>query len=272
MNNGVLCFANNNGRINYIKQAEFLATRVKKYLGLPTSLVTSTPQDVSNKKLFDKIIEIQDKNKNTKRYYNGTEHESLLFKNNDRCNSYAYSPYTKTLVLDTDVIICNDSLKHAFTNNHSFQIYSNCVDLTTWRHHPEFDYINDKGIEFYWATAFCFTKDDISERFFVMLNYVVENYKHFSNVYDLGTRNFRNDHAFSIAIHVLNGFLENDWIKKLPGSLYYTLDRDHITNISNDKLTFLLQKEKCHGEYTLASTKGMNVHVMNKFSLEEIIK
>ena len=23
---------------------------------------------------------------------------------------------------------------------------------------------NDKGIEFYWATAFCFTKDDISER------------------------------------------------------------------------------------------------------------
>ena len=64
MNNGVLCFANNNGRIDYVKQAEFLATRVKKYLGLPTSLVTSTPQDVSNKKLFDNIIEIQDKNKN----------------------------------------------------------------------------------------------------------------------------------------------------------------------------------------------------------------
>ena len=47
----------------------------------------------------------------------------------------------------------------------------------------------------------------------------------FPNVYDLGTRNFRND-LNRIAIPVPNGFLENDWIKKLPGSLYYTPDPD----------------------------------------------
>ena len=34
MSNGVLCFANNN-EINYIKQAEQLAIRIKKYMGLP---------------------------------------------------------------------------------------------------------------------------------------------------------------------------------------------------------------------------------------------
>ena len=125
-------------------------------------------------------IEIQDKNKNTKRYYNGTEHESLLLKIMIDVTVMSIELHNKILVLDTDVIICNDSLKHVQLNSSKPLIYSDCVDLTTWRHHPEFDYINDKGIEFYWATAFCFTKDDVSERFFVMLNHVVENYKHFS--------------------------------------------------------------------------------------------
>ena len=40
MNNGVLCFANNNNKVNYILQAQELATRVRKYLDLPTTIVT----------------------------------------------------------------------------------------------------------------------------------------------------------------------------------------------------------------------------------------
>ena len=35
MNNGVLCFANNNGRIDYVKQAEFLATPAQEISCLP---------------------------------------------------------------------------------------------------------------------------------------------------------------------------------------------------------------------------------------------
>ena len=54
MNNGVLCFANNNSKVNYILQAQELASRVRKYLNLPTSIVTSTPNEVDSK-LFDKI-------------------------------------------------------------------------------------------------------------------------------------------------------------------------------------------------------------------------
>ena len=34
---------------------------------------------------------------------------------------------------------------------------------------------------------------------------------------------------------------------------------------------YFLQKEKVHNEYILASTKDMNVHVMNKFSLERLL-
>ena len=57
MSNGILCFANNNGSINYIKQAVELASRSKKYLNLPVSIVTSTfdKLDIQYHDVFDKI-------------------------------------------------------------------------------------------------------------------------------------------------------------------------------------------------------------------------
>jgi hypothetical protein len=74
-----------------------------------------------------------------------------------------------------------------------------------------------------------------------------------------------------MAIHIMNGFMEGNWAKNLPGTLYYTLDRDLLHKIDDAKLIFLLQKENIHGEYILSSTKDMNVHVMNKFSLERLL-
>ena len=272
MSNGVLCFAHNNGKVDYIKQAIELAKRVRKYLNLPTTLVTSTISELQDTNVFDKVIEIADDNNNVKRYYNGSlHHQKLSFKNNDRVNSYDLSPYDTTLVLDTDYIICNDSFKHAFDSVHDFQIYKDGIDLCEWRNYKEFDYINDTGIPFYWATCFCFTKTHETKTFFNLLQHLVDNWKHYEQVYNLGSRNFRNDHVFSIAIHMMNGFTDGDWAKTLPGKMFYTLDRDIVKTIKDNSLTFLLQKENYVGEYILASTKDCNVHVMNKFSLGELI-
>lgn len=272
MSNGVLCFAHNNGKVDYLKQAEFLAKRVKQYLNLPTTLVTSTPQDLNNNTVFDQVIEIADDNSNVKRYYNGSlHHQKLLFKNNDRVRSYELSPYDTTLVLDTDYIICNDVFNNAFNSVHDFQIYKDGIDLCDWREHKEFDYINNTGIPFYWATCFCFKKTQETKIFFDLLQHLVSNWKHYEQVYNLGSRNFRNDHVFSIAIHMMNGFTDGDWAKTLPGKMFYTLDRDIVKTIKDNSLTFLLQKENYVGEYILASTKDCNVHVMNKFSLGELI-
>lgn len=272
MSNGVLCFAHNNGKVDYLKQAEFLAKRVKQYLNLPTTLVTSTPQELADNTVFDQVIEIADDNSNVKRYYNGSlHHQKLLFKNNDRVRSYELSPYDTTLVLDTDYIICNDVFNNAFNSVHDFQIYKDGIDLCDWREHKEFDYINNTGIPFYWATCFCFKKTQETKIFFDLLQHLVSNWKHYEQVYNLGSRNFRNDHVFSIAIHMMNGFTDGNWAKTLPGKMFYTLDRDIVKTIKDNSLTFLLQKENYVGEYILASTKDCNVHVMNKFSLGELI-
>lgn len=273
MTNGVLCFANNNGKIDYIKQAVHLAIRVKKYLNLPTSVVTTSPDDAKKyEDVFDKIIYVPDNVENYKRYNDGElHHQKLYFKNSARHKSYNLTPYENTIVMDTDYIICNDVLKHAFKSKHNFLIYKDGVDLSLWRDEPEFKYINDKGIEFYWATVFFFRKNAETKIFFDLLTHLVTNWKHYSEVYDLGSRNFRNDHAFSMAIHVMNGFTSGDWAKELPGKMYYTLDRDKLNSIDNEKLTFLLSKKDYRGEYTLSSISNCNVHVMNKFSLEKFL-
>ena len=273
MSKGVLCFAHNNGEIDYIKQAVLLAKRISKHLNLPTSVVTSTPDSLSleDRHFFDSIIEIQDETTNSKRYNDGQLlHKSLYFKNHGRCQSYDLSPYEKTLVLDTDYIVCNDVFKHAFDLNHPFQIYKNGIDLCSWRKHKEFDYINDKGIEFYWATCVYFEKTKTTKLFFDLLKHLQKNWKHYSEVYDLGSRNFRNDHLFSIGIHMMNGFTNGSWAKTLPGTMYYTLDKDMLYSLTDEKLVFLLQNEKQIGDYILASIKNSNVHVMNKFSLERV--
>ena len=129
MSNGVLCFANNNGKVDYLKQAIFLARRVKKHLGVPISLATANKRDFDymysdQRDLFDKIIEIDHQEYNTKRYYDGTyHHETLEFRNAGRIDSYELSPYDKTLVLDTDYVICNNSFVNAFDIDTIFQIY-----------------------------------------------------------------------------------------------------------------------------------------------------
>ena len=41
--------------------------------------------------------------------------------------------------------------------------------------------------------------------------------------------------------------------------------------MTDNQITFLLEKEKYFGQYTLASWQDHNIHVMNKFSLERAI-
>ena len=67
MSQGVVLLAQNNGIIDYIKQAEFTAKRVKDYLDLPTTLITN--KEYKGNFNFDNVITINDSaDQNKKRY------------------------------------------------------------------------------------------------------------------------------------------------------------------------------------------------------------
>jgi len=284
MTSGVLMFAHNNREIDYGMMAYVSARYVDRYLKVPVSLVTDSgtidwldKKDPSIIQFFDKIIltdelpqpEIQDK-----RFYDGSiDYKKTSFKNGFRSRSYELTPYDRTLVIDTDVLIKNDRLKHIWDSNSDFMINSKHIDLAYTRYNTEFRRISDYTIDFYWATAFYFKKTEWTNTFFNLCQHIVENYEYYRFIYQIPYPVMRNDFVFSIAIHIINGFSNKTFPQTLPAEFYYTLDRDELYQVTPDgTMVFLVQKKDCFGQYTLAKTNSQNVHIMNKYSYNRNIE
>jgi hypothetical protein len=276
MTNGAVIFAQNNGGIDYVKMAAFAANRVRRFLNIPVSIITDSPDwlmESCPNHCFDKIIILQEEAASQKEYYDGTITSTKFdWKNLSRNRVYDLTPYDKTLVIDSDYIINSSILKLAFDRDATFQIYSKSFDLAGWRDQKPFSRLNSYSIPFYWATAFVFEKNQIMESFFDLITYIKNNWMYFRMLYNIDSVAFRNDFAFSIAIHIMNEKSNGEFATELPGVMSYILDRDILISIDNTKMKFLVEKQHYMGEYILAKTSGIDVHVMNKFSLSRFIE
>ena len=276
MTKGALLIARNNGELDYVKQAVFLAKRIKKYLNIPTSIITDSVDYIKesfDKTVFDEIISVEYTNDlNTRNFYDGTLfYKTANFKNNYRINAYDLSPYDETLLLDTDYIISNDLFKSCFASSNDLQMFTKAHDVANIRDPREFIHLSEYSIDFYWATVVFFRKTPTNKIFFDLIKHIQENWYHYVSVYQLNSTLFRNDFAFSIAIHIMNGFSSGDFVSPLPGKHLYTIDKDILWKLTDDKFIFLVEKKDYTGEYTAVSTEGQSIHVMNKFSLERVI-
>lgn len=275
MSNGVLIFAHNNPVIDYIKLANFAASRVKTYLEVPVTIVTDSKTWLLNKypdHVFDSIIEIENEPGTSKLFHDGSlASKTLEWRNLSRNRAYEVTPYDKTLVIDSDYIINSSILKSAFEKDALLQIFQTSTDLADWRPTEYFQRINPYSVPFYWATAFVFQKDPTVESFFDLITYIKLNWPYFRVLYNIEPAAFRNDYAFSIAIHIMNGKTNGEFATALPGTMTYIQDRDILVNIEDNKVQMLVEKEKHLGEYLAVKTCGLDVHVMNKYSLTRFI-
>jgi hypothetical protein len=276
MTTGALIFAQNNASVDYVKLAVFAASRIEKYLNIPVSLVTDSGEYLRNAysdHKFDQVIEIQtEKNIQEKNFYDGSlSTKRLHWKNFARSTVYDLTPYDRTLVIDSDYVLNSNILKSALDNNYDFQIYRNSFDLAYERNSTEFERINQYSIPFYWATVFVFQKNTIMQAFFDLVTYIKENWVYFKLLYNINSTTFRNDYAFSIAIHIMNGKHLEGFAIELPGKMTFAADTDVLISADNNKMKFLTQKKNFLGEYILAKTTGLDVHVMNKMSLSRFI-
>jgi len=274
MTRGVILIAKNNREIDYVKQAAFLSSRVKKYLGLPTTLITDSSDYLKKNSLeesFDNIIITKNSEHTVKKYRDGLIYQNTLdFKNTDRSSVYSLTPYEETLILDTDLIVSDNTLNNCFDQRSDLMMYSNAFELSGWRDTSEFKYITDVGPKFYWATAVFFRKSPVIEIFFNLVTHIQENWPHYRKLYQIVSPVFRNDFAFSIAVHIMNGYTNDEFVKEMPGTLYYTTDRDELISLKDDEFLFILEKED-QSNYFMSKIKGKTVHVMNKYSLGRVI-
>jgi hypothetical protein len=268
---GAVVFAQNNSIIDYVKIAIFAANRAKKFLDIPVSLITDNIKYLNEtypNHPFDQVIEIPLEPATNKKFYDGTLTSKVLeWKNLSRNSVYDLTPYDRTLVLDSDYIINSNILKLALDTDSDFQIYRKSFDIAGWRDTSEFQRINCYSIPFYWATVFVFDKTPIIKSFFDLITYIKSNWFYFRVLYSIENGMYRNDIAFSIAIHLMNGKTNGEFVTELPGRMLYTIDKDILLDIKDRKMQFLVEKEKHLGEYMAAKVENTDVHIMNKSSL-----
>ena len=277
MTTGALIFAQNNAYIDYTKLAIFSAKQIIKYLNIPVTLVTDNPDYLyltypEESKLFDKVIAISSNETQQKKFHDGSlSYKKYEWKNFSRNQAYDLTPYDTTLVIDSDYVINSKILSVALNSDYDFQIYKDSLDLAGWRDSSSFTRINQYSIPFYWATVFVFKKTPVTESFFKLIDHIKNNWDYYRILYSIDATNFRNDFAFSIAIHIMNDLTDGDFATPLPGTMVYCLDRDFLVSAEDNKIQFLVEKESYNGEYTLVKTTGLDVHVMNKQSLTRFI-
>jgi hypothetical protein len=247
--------------------------RVKEFLQVPVSLVTdskdwllaSQPTAVD---VFDQIIAIDSDTTQTKKFYDGTlSAKTLIWKNLNRADCYELSPYDETLVIDSDYIISSNTLSAVWGSSKNFLIYNDSFDLAQWRDDSSFRYLNQLSIPFYWATAFYFKKTPDTNAFFDLIKSIKDNWSYYRALYNIDSTAFRNDFAFSIVLNMMG----EEFFGELPGKMNYILDRDVLIKIKENALQFLVEKKNYSGEYIATKTTGLDMHVMNKYSLVRCI-
>jgi len=183
---GVVIFANNTDEINFVEIAKANAKLIKRYTGLPTTIVSN---DAAPNQRFS-----TDTN------------QFIEWKNKGRFGVYECSPYDETILLDADYLILEDSLNAVFSTNFDYRLINKNIYITD----PKVvETMGPRGLPFVWATAVFFRKTEKTQQFFQLVSRIQTNYRYYAALYNIQQNNYRNDYAFAIAHYILSGNTEN---------------------------------------------------------------
>ena len=269
MSKGVLYFAFNNDRVDYVAQAVWNAHRVKRHLGVGVSLVTdkaSKPKDTS---MFDTVFVTESKSGGTRKYDHMNADSSAEWKNTGRCNAYNLSPYDQTIVLDTDYIVNSNQLACLFDSNQDFLCHREVLDVTDRRNFASDTRFGLTEFPMWWATVSYFRRSDIAEQIFYIWKMVQDNWYHYSRLLKFSQDIFRNDYAISIAVNTVYGHIP-DAVPSIPWPLATAFYDVYLNQLDEDRfqMNYVRMGEKQQHQRMILDNQDL--HVMNKPDFEKI--
>lgn len=216
--------------------------------------------------VFEHIITVEKPNtNNSRRLYDGVDNNVIPFVNSNRCSAWDITPYDRTLLIDSDFLIFSNRLSEYWEVDSDILIGESNNDIyDTQRLGYNDIYISEVGIKLRWATTVMFTKNENTKVFFDLVNDIRKNYQYFADTYRFDSKQYRNDIAFSLARHILDGFEESN--QGLLPPVLTLLDRDILYNVESNKLTVLVSP-RLDSNFCVASIADVDVHIMNKQSI-----
>lgn len=282
MSRGYLMFAHNNPQVDYGLMALCNALMIKANSaegqvavitdeGTYNWLVESRGEKLV-KKAFDHVLLHAPPPPSTqKRRFNDTQYTNfdLPWHNATRTSVYDHTPFDETILLDSDYLICDSVLDQVWGSPGDVRMNRKAITLN---HEPVAEAearLEPFGIPMYWATCVYFRKGDYANRLFGLVDAIRDNYDYYQYLYRFPGRLYRNDYAFSVAAHILNGWTEDGEIESLPSPvLFSSFDHDDLIDIpAKNELLILAEDAKETWKYRATRVKGISTHVMNKFSI-----
>ena len=185
MTTGAVIFARNNEQIDYVAMAHWSARNIERHLGIPTYIVTDDAE-----------------NTNTRHF---TDVGNVTWHNHNRMDAYRLSPWDRTLVLDADYVVASNQLKSLLDADQDFLAHKQAYDVTGCNNFTGLNTFGDNCMPMWWATVMMFRKSKQAELIFDSMQMIRDNWNHHRALYKNSKPSYRNDHALTIALGIVNG-------------------------------------------------------------------
>ena len=249
MTTGVLMYCFNTPEVNYHLLAERCVAQIQKHLKLEITIVTNIktfkkfkPLGMINYKLIDNVT-------SNRRSYRG---KNIAWYNFERVMAYEHSPYDTTILMDCDYFVFTDNLLTYTNTKYDFLLHNKVHDLTN---KDMIEGSNESTVPIVWATVTIFRKTEFAKQVFDLIKHIQKFYEHYRNLYRIKYRNYRNDFAFAIALHQLNGFTSHkNFIPTPMAMLSHEVD---AIDVAETGITFKYGKK-------VGRIELQDVHIMDK--------
>ena len=268
MTTGALIFAFNNEQTDYLAMAEWSAGRIRRYLDIPVAVVTNCVDHTRNR-AFDRVINVEPQTGGTRWFEDYAA--TVTWHNAGRTDAYALTPWDQTLVLDADYVVCSDQLRRVLESPQDFLAHRSAIDAVN----PERDFLSTFGnnqFPMWWATVMMFRKSPTAQYIFDCMEMIKNNWQHYRALYSISEKNYRNDHALSIALGIVSGHTLA--VDSIPWSLLSVtpdiqLSRQKVGTA--DQELWLMTYQEQTGRTRSLGLAGQDFHAMGKSHLEKII-
>lgn len=246
MTTGAVIFARNNEHIDYVAMAKWSARNIERHLGIPTHIITDSA--TSN---------------NTRHF---TDVGQVTWYNLNRMDAYRLSPWDRTLVLDADYVVATDQLRSVIDCNEDFLAHRWAYDVTGCNNFAGLNWFGNVDMPMWWATVMVFNKSKSTELIFDAMAMIRDNWTHYRNIYKNSVATYRNDHALSIALGIVNGHTLNH--ASIPWRLASLTPEHGLTQLDQDRYRVDFVNTECQARWI---ELRQDFHAMGKRQLGDIV-
>lgn len=265
MTTGALIFAFNNEQTDYVEMAAWSAKRIRKFLNIPVAVVTDCVEH-DRTRVFDQVINVAPATGGTRWFedYQAT----VSWHNAGRVDAYSLSPWSQTLVLDADYVVCSSDLTRVLDSPSDFMCHRHALDLSTGQFMTALNQFGQHGLPMWWATVMMFRKSNTAQYIFDCMEMIRNNWQHYRDLYGIQKNTYRNDFALSIALGIVSG--HTGVVDEIPWPLAsITPGTTLLRNSIDDYMIEYIDSSKNKKYMTFT---GLDFHAMGKKDLGDIVE